>query len=787
MIIIKHGYKKILPFLISLAILAGIPLIAYADSVPVTDISGVPDTATVGAPLTLTGTVIPSDATNKDIIWSVKDAGTTGATITGATLHTLAAGTAIVTATVKGGAQPGDSVMAVAIGSYHTAAIKTDGSLWNWGDNTYSQMGDGANIEQTTPTRIGADNDWAAVEAGYLHTLALKTDGSLWSWGYNYYYQLGDGTNINRSTPVRVGMDTDWAAIAGGFYYNLAIKTDGSLWAWGWNPWGELGDGTNITRAYPVRVGADNDWAAVSAGEHHTVALKTDGSLWAWGVNTYGQIGDGTNTMRLLPVRIGADNDWASVSCGYAHTIAIKTDGSLWAWGWNEHYTLGDGTQTSRNSPIRVGTGNDWLTPGAGYWHNAALKTDGSIWTWGTNNSGSLGDGTNFSRETPTQMGADYDWTLLVPGHWHNMARKSDGSLWAWGRSNVGSIGDGEKIDRYEPIRLTFPGDIVISDFTKDFTINVVSATATEYTVEFYVDGALYDTQRVAEGETVDNPGEPAKDGYTFLGWFDGDYEYDFDTPVTADLTLIAKFDKKPPLPTRELSPVYSSVTAANAGVRDEIIAGLNPKNGNPYYGDKNNPDTPYVVPNSNHFVHAILNRADLADGVTLDMFTGNKFNVVAQTFVRLVNGKLEITIDGVGEWGAIAFNKPPVFNNGNIHSQKAADLAKFGAIQGFNHDNKTTLDCPAGDLIYLYVHCPSIQFYIGESIKTYNIADFYEQSGQLVVTGGDIIIVGGRQYRVLSDTFTFDYWSQNSLSAAILWWTDYLDSYAVLGVVALV
>ncbi|MDR0373418.1 MAG: hypothetical protein LBI79_07685, partial [Nitrososphaerota archaeon] len=140
-------------------------------------------------------------------------------------------------------------------------------------------------------------------------------------------------------------------------------------------------------------------------------------------------------------------------------------------------------------------------------------------------------------------------------------------------------------------------------------------------------------------------------------------------------------FDNKVSENKRVLGPAYTSVTATNAGNRAAILAGLNPKNDNPYFNDKNNPNTPYVVPNSNHFVYATLNRADLEspEGVKLDMLVGNNFNVVGTATVKLVNGNLEITIDGVGSFGATAFNQIPVFNNGNIHSQKPADLAKFG------------------------------------------------------------------------------------------------------------
>ena len=84
-----------------------LPFFRSQKVIPVTDIIGIPDTATKGKPLILTGTIIPNDATNQNIIWSVKDAGTTGATIVEtplmAFLHTTDSGTVIITATIAKG------------------------------------------------------------------------------------------------------------------------------------------------------------------------------------------------------------------------------------------------------------------------------------------------------------------------------------------------------------------------------------------------------------------------------------------------------------------------------------------------------------------------------------------------------------------------------------------------------------------------------------------------------------------------------------------------------------
>ena len=78
--------------------------------VPVTDITGVPTEATAGYPLVLTGVLVPDNATNKAIVWSIDTAnteGATGATLSGDTLLATAAGTVVVTATIIDGIDDG--------------------------------------------------------------------------------------------------------------------------------------------------------------------------------------------------------------------------------------------------------------------------------------------------------------------------------------------------------------------------------------------------------------------------------------------------------------------------------------------------------------------------------------------------------------------------------------------------------------------------------------------------------------------------------------------------------
>jgi alpha-tubulin suppressor-like RCC1 family protein len=393
-------------------------------------------------------------------------------------------------------------------GGNHTLAIKSDGTLWGWGFNTYGQLGDSTNVTRYSPVQIGTASNWARVSCGENFTVAIKIDGTIWSWGYNNQCQLGNGTTNDKNYPVQIGTDSNWSSVSCGSYHTLAIKTDGSLWAWGSDGGGELGDGAYLNQKNPIHIGTATNWAKVSCGEHFTIAIKTDGTIWAWGYNTYGQLGDGTNTQRISPYQIGTESNWSKVSCGVNYTIAIKKDSSLWAWGsyswgqlgifsttnqlnpvkvdssakwafissggsYGEYYSVaiktngslwswgmngygqfGDGTKANRYSPVQFPTAPNWASVGCGGYHTIAIKTDGTLWAWGDNSNGQLGDGTISQKYCPLQIGTATNWSFISCGYYHTLGIKSDGTLWAWGKNDNGQLGDGTTTKRKIPTKI---------------------------------------------------------------------------------------------------------------------------------------------------------------------------------------------------------------------------------------------------------------------------------------------------------------------------------------------
>ncbi len=339
----------------------------------------------------------------------------------------------------------------------HSAGIKTDGSLWAWGLNSYGQVGSGNSAGIDAPVMIGLDKDWLKAAAGGAHTLAIKEDGTLWAWGANGTGQLGNRSRKHAYSPVKIMADARWREIAAGKSHSLGIQADGSLWAWGRNAEGQLGNGTRTPSDVPVPIGVDKDWKYVAAGEAHSIAVKNDGSLWAWGSNELGQIGDGSRTDSPSPRRIGSGDTWAAIAAGRWHSLAIKSDGTLWAWGGNIWGQLGDGTKAYKVSPVEIGNDCDWKMIAAGEYHSLALKRDGSLWCWGWNTFGQLGMGNTRDRRHPSRVGLDEDWSFVSAGDHHSLGVRTGGALWGWGYNGYGQLGDGTAEDRDIPVLIRPP------------------------------------------------------------------------------------------------------------------------------------------------------------------------------------------------------------------------------------------------------------------------------------------------------------------------------------------
>jgi alpha-tubulin suppressor-like RCC1 family protein len=306
-----------------------------------------------------------------------------------------------------------------------SAAIKTDGTLWGWGYNLDGNLGTNGGGNRSTPvTTLLGGNNWKQVSFTYVNSAAIKTDGTLWVWGQGAFGVVGVNDTTTRNTPVTTLLGgNNWKQVSVGYFNIAAIKTDGTLWTWGRNAEGQLGVNDTTARSTPVTtlLGGTNWKSVAEGGNGHVAALKTDGTLWSWGNNTSGPLGVNDTTTRSTPVTtlLGGTN-WKSIACGGGHTVALKTDGTLWSWGLGGSGQLGVNDTTRRNTPVTTLLGGtNWKSISGGSNHTVALKTDGTLWTWGLGGSGQLGVNNTTSRSTPVT-------TLLGGNNWKSIASGND-------------------------------------------------------------------------------------------------------------------------------------------------------------------------------------------------------------------------------------------------------------------------------------------------------------------------------------------------------------------------
>ncbi len=206
-------------------------------------------------------------------------------------------------------------------------ATGTGGTVYAWGSNLYRrgapQSSSGTLTTFTAVQDTIASNtpsDVVAISAGTYHSIALRVDGSLLVWGANLYGQLGRGDVVTSyvakpSLPGgRVAANVHAAA-----NHTLVVATDGQLVGWGYNTNGVLASGNTTQLTSPTLVASGHTFRTVDTAGYHTtkqvqtaIGLTTNGNVLAWGSNVYGQLGrldrpaasSGVNSFSAIPVSV---------------------------------------------------------------------------------------------------------------------------------------------------------------------------------------------------------------------------------------------------------------------------------------------------------------------------------------------------------------------------------------------------------------------------------------------------------------------------------------------------
>ena len=353
-------------------------------------------------------------------------------------------------------------------------------TLWSWGENNYGKLGLNDIIYRSSPTQVPGTNwDLPGDTQMGVSSALLKTDGTLWTWGQNQWGETGQNTQAptwpgagHISSPAQLGTETTWSMVTASEYSTFAVKTDGTAWAWGQNSNGILGlnvgvapSPTTDAKSSPTQIGTNTNWSTIfgngTSSQEAIFALKTDGTAWGWGANPWGNLAINNRTNYSSPVQI--PGTWSKFTATGGYFQGVKTDGTLWMAGYGGYGALGKNNLTHYSSPVQIpGTWSDSDTRDGSY----GIKTDGTLWAWGYNNRGALGlnQPANLYLSSPTQVGTDTTWSEIkanILGA--TMARKTDNTLWGWGGNASGSLGLNQA---YTPTYYSSPVQIPGTDWT---------------------------------------------------------------------------------------------------------------------------------------------------------------------------------------------------------------------------------------------------------------------------------------------------------------------------------
>ena len=351
------------------------------------------------------------------------------------TAGTYAAGTAVVVST----STPGASISYSVDGSVPTPSHPTlaSGDAVVVGNSTLKAMAwkAGQSNSGAASATYAVTGHVAApgLAGGTYHSVAMRSDGSLFAWGRNAGRELADGTTTMRLQPGVVGGVSGVAAITAGNGFTLARLLDGRVVGWGGNGSSELGDGTTTNpRVWPVAATGITSAVAIDAGSDHALAILADGTTMGWGRNNAGQIGDGTSTGRSTPTVVSGVTNAVAVSAGNGFSLAVTADGVAWSWGGNASGQLGTGNTTPRLTPGTVPGITNARAVASGNWTSYFLLTDGTVRSVGSNvgvagAGGALGNGSYGGQTTtPVTVSGLTNVVQIAAGSAHGLALKTD-------------------------------------------------------------------------------------------------------------------------------------------------------------------------------------------------------------------------------------------------------------------------------------------------------------------------------------------------------------------------
>ncbi|MEZ4223162.1 MAG: hypothetical protein R3B13_19620 [Polyangiaceae bacterium] len=348
----------------------------------------------------------------------------------------------------SGGGPPALVPKTAAQGLLHGCAVRLDGGVECWGDNTYGQLGRGnkggsANTAADVKTANGALSNAKSIAAGVGHSCALS-GSDVYCWGSNASGELlpGGGASSNVAILALSGA-TDVAT--GDIHTCAALATNG-VKCWGSGALGQLGPSGGALQGKKIY--------ALEAGGFNTCAITdtVPRGLYCWGVNDTKQLTSAASGAHTATPTLIAVTNPSHVAIGLNHACAIDGSSKLWCWGLNVAGQVGNGDGGPGKivaTPTQVNLTGQVVDVEAGRDHTCALvggTAAPSLYCWGGNGQSQLG-----------KTGSGVDLPVLVSGldsiagivdlatmdNNTTCVRTVSGEVYCWGANGLGQVGNG--------------------------------------------------------------------------------------------------------------------------------------------------------------------------------------------------------------------------------------------------------------------------------------------------------------------------------------------------------
>ncbi len=392
-----------------------------------------------------------------------------------------------------------DSYIAVAAGAEHSLAIDESGRLWGWGDNSQSELGDGARDSQLSPTLTAASLNLIQVAAGFKYSIGIDASGHVWGWGLSNADQAGTNGNSGGMVPQELNF-SGAIQVSAGYDDTLILRDDGTVWAVGDNYHGYLTSTlATPSQLAPAQIPGLSNIVAVSTGQYFSLALGSNGSVYSFGYGTSGQLGNGQWSNETSVVTASAISSATGIAAGNSHSLAVDAAGNCWAWGSGYSGQNGSASYSAIATPVKLApTGA--LTPAAGADFTEFLLANGTVVGFGNDTSNQLDDYQYIASASPLVLDYVGPLTALAAGSAHsigilgyNYAPEYESPLESWGDDTFGQLGNGVSYTSPPGTPANFTATLNASIGTEiDLAWTAVGKPASGYIVEESTDQSTW-------------------------------------------------------------------------------------------------------------------------------------------------------------------------------------------------------------------------------------------------------------------------------------------------------